>query len=91
VWASTKKTVGQAGDAIEQVHFDYYQSGANAVETNTFGGMPHVLVEFGLQDRVEEINQASVQNARRAAEKYSTAEKPRFVLGSMGPGTKLVT
>ncbi len=78
-------------DVIREIHEAFYEAGADAVETNTFGGMPHVLTEFDLQDRVDEINRAAVRNAREAAEKHSTPEKPRFVLGSMGPGTKLVT
>ncbi|MBI4212945.1 MAG: homocysteine S-methyltransferase family protein, partial [Chloroflexi bacterium] len=78
-------------DVIRAIHESFLGVGCDAVETNTFGAMPHVLVEFGLQDRCRQINQAAVAIARAACEAYSTPEKPRFVIGSMGPGTKLIT
>ena len=78
-------------DIVRSVHESFLAVGCDAVETNTFGGMPHVLVEFGLEERVEEINHAAVRVAREAAEAYSTPERPRFVIGSMGPGTKLTS
>jgi len=78
-------------DVIREIHRSFYAAGCDAVETNTFGGMPHVLKEFGLEGRVAEINAAAVRVAREAAESFSTPEKPRFVIGSMGPGTKLAT
>lgn len=76
---------------IEQIHDRYFAVGADVVETNTFGGSKSVLAEFDLQDRVVEINRLAAQIARRAAARYSTAEKPRFVAGSIGPGTRLIT
>ncbi len=78
-------------DVIGAIHESFLAVGCDAVETNTFGGMRHVLAEFGLQDRVAEINRAAVEVARAACERYSTPDRPRFVLGSMGPGTKLAT
>ncbi len=78
-------------DVIQEIHESFLAVGCDAVETNTFGAMPHVLVEFGLQDRCQEINRAAVAIARAACDKYSTPEQPRFVIGSMGPGTKLIT
>ena len=78
-------------DVIRDIHASFLAVGCDAVETNTFGGMPHVLCEFGLEDRVDEINTAAVRAAREACDEYSTPKKPRFVIGSMGPGTKLVT
>ena len=78
-------------DAIQAVHESFLAVGCDAVETNTFGGMVHVLAEFGLEDRCREINRAAVAIARRACEKHATPEQPRFVVGSMGPGTKLIT
>jgi 5-methyltetrahydrofolate--homocysteine methyltransferase len=78
-------------DVIQDIHRGFYEAGSDMVETNTFGAMPHVLVEFDLQDRTEEINRAAVRNARVVADELSTEDKPRFVLGSMGPGTKLLT
>ena len=78
-------------DVIGRIHERYFEAGCDAVETNTFGGMAHVLAEFGLETRTREINAAAARIARAAAQKHSTSEKPRFVLGSMGPGTKLAT
>ena len=78
-------------DAIESIHGTYFEAGCDVIETNTFGGMKHVLAEFGLQDECYEINLAAAQLARRAAKKHSTPKQPRFVAGSMGPGTKLIT
>ncbi|MGE3181276.1 MAG: methionine synthase [Phycisphaerae bacterium] len=78
-------------DAVTELHRQYFAVGCDAVETNTFGGMPHVLREFDLQDRAREINRSAAQIARKAALEFSTEESPRFVFGSMGPGTKLVS
>ena len=78
-------------DVIGSIHERYFAAGCDAVETNTFGGMAHVLAEFGLEGRTREINATAVRIARAAAAKFSTPERPRYVLGSMGPGTKLAT
>ena len=73
------------------IHGSFLAVGADAVETNTFGANQLVLAEFGLAHRTREINCQAVQIAREACEKYATDDKPRFVLGSIGPGTRLVT
>ena len=78
-------------DKIQQIHERYLDAGSDVVETNTFGGNTIVLSEFDLQDDVVRINRIAAQSARRATDAYSTPEKPRFVAGSMGPGTKIVT
>jgi 5-methyltetrahydrofolate--homocysteine methyltransferase len=78
-------------DVIEAIHARYFEAGADVVETNTFGGMSYVLDEFGLGDRALELNEMAAQLACRIATRMSTADRPRFVAGSMGPGTKLVT
>ncbi|MEM7306442.1 MAG: methionine synthase [Planctomycetota bacterium] len=78
-------------DALHKIHSDYLAAGADAVETNTFGGMEHVLQEFGLEARTREINKLAAEVARQACDEHSTADRPRFVVGSMGPGTKLAT
>ncbi|MDC4227483.1 MAG: methionine synthase [Candidatus Manganitrophus sp.] len=78
-------------DVIQSIHEAYYAAGADIVETNTFGGTGIVLAEYGLQDKVLEINRAGAQVAKAAAKKYSTANKPRFVAASMGPTTKAIT
>ncbi len=76
-------------DAVEQVHRDYLEAGADVIETNSFGATSIVLVEYGLQDRAYEINRRAAEIARRLAADYSTAAHPRFVAGSMGPTTRL--
>ena len=76
-------------DIIRDIHADFFRVGCDMVETNTFGGSRVVLSEFGLQDRVEEINRTAVRLAKDVALQFSTADKPRFVAGSIGPTTKL--
>ena len=76
-------------DIIRDIHNSFLQVGCDVVETNTFGGTRIVLGEFGLQDRVSEINTKAAQLAREVARQFSTRDKPRFVAGSIGPTTKL--
>src|SRR5258708_15451729 len=76
-------------DIIRDIHADFFQVGCDIVETNTFGATRTVLSEFGLQDRVAEINLAAVKLAKDVAQQFSSNGKPRFVAGSMGPTTKL--
>uniref|UniRef100_UPI003735F57F methionine synthase n=1 Tax=Luteococcus sp. TaxID=1969402 RepID=UPI003735F57F len=78
-------------DVIESIHRAYFEAGADMVETNTFGTNLAALGEYGITDRIEELAEASARIARRVADEFSTDEKPRFVLGSVGPGTKLPT
>ncbi|HJV23522.1 MAG TPA: homocysteine S-methyltransferase family protein, partial [Holophagaceae bacterium] len=73
---------------IQDIHSRYFEAGADAVETNTFGCSPHVLSEFGIPERAFDLNVAATRLAREVADSYDT---PRFVIGSVGPGTKLVT
>jgi 5-methyltetrahydrofolate--homocysteine methyltransferase len=75
-------------DVVLGIHRAYLEAGADIIETNTFGATQIVLGEYGLQDRVEEINLAAARLARHAAEESSTPCKPRFVAGSIGPTTK---
>jgi 5-methyltetrahydrofolate--homocysteine methyltransferase len=76
-------------DKIQAIHDAYLQAGADVIETNTFGANKIVLTEYDLQDRVQEINLTAAQIACRARDQFS--DKPRFVAGSIGPGTKLAT
>src|SRR2546423_3338227 len=76
-------------EMIRDIHRQYLRVGADVVETNTFGATNIVLGEFGLQDRVAEINHAAVKLAREAVAEFSTPARPRFVAGSVGPTTKL--
>ena len=78
-------------DAVQRIHEEFLEAGSDAVETDTFGGMTHVLAEFDLQDRCREINREAVKIARKACDNHQTPEKPRFVVGSIGPGTKLIS
>jgi len=75
--------------AVVQVHEDYLSAGADIIETNTFGANDIVLAEYGLQDKVEEINIAAVRLARAAATPFA-ALKQRYVAASIGPTTKSV-
>jgi 5-methyltetrahydrofolate--homocysteine methyltransferase len=76
-------------DIIRDVHAGFLSVGCDVIETNTFGGMSTVLNEFGLGDRVREINIAAAKLAKDVAAQFSTKDKPRFVAGSIGPGTKM--
>ena len=76
-------------DLVRSVHDAYLAVGVDAVETNTFGANWANLAEYGIEDRIYELAYAGGVIARQAADSYSTADKPRFVLGSLGPGTKL--
>src|SRR5262245_42825280 len=78
-------------DAIQRMHQSYIDAGADLIETDTFGGTRIVLAEYGLQDKVYEINHAAARLAREVAEAASTAARPRFVVGSLGPGTKTIS
>lgn len=78
-------------DAVEKVHRGFLEVGADVIETDTFGGTALVLAEYDLADRAYELNKKAAAIARKAADDYSTPEKPRFVAGSIGPGTKLPT
>ena len=72
-------------DAIESIHASFLQVGCDVLETNTFRSNRLTLREYGLEDRVLEMNRAAAQLARRVADRFSTADRPRFVAGSIGP------
>jgi 5-methyltetrahydrofolate--homocysteine methyltransferase len=76
-------------DIVRSVHDQYLAVGVDAIETNTFGANWANLAEYGIEDRIYELAFAGAQIAREAADAAATPEKPRFVLGSLGPGTKL--
>ncbi|MBD3426494.1 MAG: methionine synthase [Candidatus Omnitrophica bacterium] len=79
----------QSPDFVTKIHEDYLEAGADAVETNTFGGNALKLAEYGLGDDVYDINLASTRLARSAADRFSSGGRPRYVLGTMGPTGKL--
>jgi 5-methyltetrahydrofolate--homocysteine methyltransferase len=78
-------------DVIREIHEAYLDAGADCISTNTFGCAPYVLAEYGLADRCHDIVLAAARLARAAADSRSTAERQRFVLGAMGPGTRTIT
>src|SRR2546425_4108228 len=78
-------------DVIREMHEGYLAAGADIVETDTFGGTRIVLGEYGLQDKVREINATAARLAREACARFETPDRPRFVAGSMGPGTKTIS
>ena len=75
--------------SIEQIHTSFFESGCDVVETNTFGATSLVLGEYGIAGQTYDINHSAAQIAKRVAKSFSTAKIPKFVAGSIGPGTKL--
>ncbi|MGH3499668.1 MAG: homocysteine S-methyltransferase family protein, partial [Nocardioidaceae bacterium] len=78
-------------DVVRSVHRSFLEAGSDAIESNTFGTNLANLGEYGIADRIRELAQMGAALARECADEYATPDKPRFVLGSMGPGTKLPT
>jgi 5-methyltetrahydrofolate--homocysteine methyltransferase len=76
-------------DFIRNVHRKYFAAGADAVETNTFGGSEITLGEFGLSEKTIEINKRACELAHEAAAEFAHDGRKRFVIGAIGPGTKL--
>jgi len=78
-------------DVIREIHEAYLDAGADCISTNTFGCAPYVLAEYGLAERCHDIVLTAARLARIAADNRSTADRPRFALGAMGPGTRTIT
>jgi 5-methyltetrahydrofolate--homocysteine methyltransferase len=78
-------------DIVKAVHIEYLNAGVDAIETNTFGANFANLAEYGIEDRIFELALAGAKIAREAADEFSTTDNLRWVLGSLGPGTKLPT
>jgi 5-methyltetrahydrofolate--homocysteine methyltransferase len=76
---------------VAAVHERYLEAGADIIETCSFGALRHVLAEYGLADRVLELNRAAAALAGEAARRAASPRQPRFVAGAMGPGTKTIT
>ena len=77
-------------DIVLSVHDAYFETGIDCVETNTFGANWSNLSDYGIEDRIEELARAGALLARKSADSFTKKDsKPRWVLGSMGPGTKL--
>ena len=75
-------------DVIGELHENYLRVGCDVLETCTFGAFGVALGEYGIADKTYEINVAAARIAKEVASSYSTADKPRFVSGSMGPPTR---
>ncbi len=78
-------------DIVRSVHDGYLEAGVDCITTNTFGANLGNLGEYGLEDRIGELSEAGARIAREAADAWASPERPRWVLGSVGPGTKLPT
>ena len=78
-------------DVVRSIHDAYFEVGVDAVETNTFGANLSALGEYDISDQIFEISEAAARIARASADAFSTPDRSRWVLGSVGPGTKLPT
>jgi 5-methyltetrahydrofolate--homocysteine methyltransferase len=76
-------------DVIAEMHREFFDVGVDAVETATFGSFPVVLSEYGIPEKTYELNEAAAHIAKEVASGYVTSDRPRWVVGSIGPGTKL--
>ena len=78
-------------DIVTGIHDAYLEAGADCVTTNSFGANLGNLGEYGIAERIAELSEASARIARAAADRWAAPARPRWVLGSIGPGTKLPT
>src|SRR5919201_1006426 len=78
-------------DVVRAIHDAYFRAGSDAVETNTFGANWANLSEYDIVARIRELARAGAALAKEVASGWSTTDRPRWVLGSVGPGTKLPT
>lgn len=74
---------------IRDIHRGFFAAGCDGVETNTFNATQIVLDEFGMGDKLDEINRLNIRLAKEAAAEFATPGRPRFVIGSVGPGTRM--
>src|ERR1700761_1504667 len=78
-------------EVIQEIHEAFLAVGCDAVETNSFNGSANDLEEANLQDKAEEVNRLAAQIARRACDRFETPDRPRYVVGSIGPTRKLIS
>ncbi|HEU0130730.1 MAG TPA: methionine synthase [Mycobacteriales bacterium] len=78
-------------EVVREIHAAYFEAGVDCVETNTFGANLGNLGEYGIAERIHELSVAGARLARSVADDYAADGRPRWVIGSMGPGTKLPT
>ena len=76
-------------DVVAAIHRAYFAAGSDCVETNTFGANLSALAEYDIPERIHELAEAGARVARQVADEVATEDRPRWVLGSVGPGTKL--
>src|SRR5437899_6849535 len=76
-------------DLVAQMHDEFFSVGVDGVETATFGAFPLVLNEYGIADKTFDINRDAARIAREVASAHAADGRPRFVIGSIGPGTRL--
>ena len=76
---------------VEEIHAKYFAAGADMVETNTFNAQTVSMADYGMESLVRELNLAGARLARKAADAYSTPEKPRFVAGAIGPTNRTLS
>lgn len=78
-------------ELIKKIHASYLDAGADVIMTNSFGSSGVVLAEYGMAERARELSRLAAEIASSAAKEYSKKDRPRYVSGSVGPGTKLIT
>ena len=78
-------------ETIQEIHEAFLEVGCDAVETNSFNGSANDLEEANLSDEAESVNRTAAEIARRACDKFETPDRPRYVIGSIGPTRKLVS
>lgn len=74
---------------VREIHHGFLAAGCDGIETNTFNATQLVLDEFGMGDKLEEINRLNIRIAKEVAAEFATPDRSRFVVGSVGPGTKM--
>jgi 5-methyltetrahydrofolate--homocysteine methyltransferase len=74
---------------VAEIHRGFLEAGCDGIETNTFNASQIVLDDFGMGDKLDEINRLNIKIAKDVAREFSTPQRPRFVIGSVGPGTKM--
>jgi 5-methyltetrahydrofolate--homocysteine methyltransferase len=76
-------------DLVREIHRNYLAAGSDAIQTNSFGGSPITLNEFGIADKAFALNKLSAELARETIAEFAHDGRSRFVFGSLGPGTRL--
>ncbi len=76
---------------VEEIHSKYFAAGADLVETNTFNAQTVSMADYGMESLVRELNLAGARLARKAADAYTTPDKPRFVAGAIGPTNRTLS